>query len=135
MRKYRGLTLDTKQWVEGSLWIKKKANTSWNKHYIWTLDCKWYEVDPETVGQEIGIKDKNGKEIYGGENNKGGDIVDFTVLGRKHIAVVKYHPSLASFLMTAPNIEQAVGWAFADRTEFIEIIGTMAEDSHLLEGE
>ena len=65
IRKYRGLTQDGK-WVYGwyvENWdhgIESKATGS----YIIDKFRIWHIVLPETVGQQIGHKDKNGKEIY-----------------------------------------------------------------------
>jgi len=61
--KFRGKRIDNGEWVYGSLWIKKRANTAWNNHFIWTLDGEWIEVVPETVGQFIGLHDKNGQDL------------------------------------------------------------------------
>lgn len=59
MRQYRGLTKDSK-WVEGGYY------KYYSRHYICNGQ-KSIEVIPETVGQQIGHKDKNNKEVYEGD--------------------------------------------------------------------
>lgn len=62
MRKYRAKRLDNNEWIYGSIYrLSENLNP-----FIMLIDkCgESYEVDPSTIGQYIGRKDKNDNAIY-----------------------------------------------------------------------
>jgi uncharacterized phage protein (TIGR01671 family) len=86
--KYRGKRIDTGEWVFGYLVElrttdrRRFAIDECRQFNIKDFGCSsqtyCYEVDPDSIGQSIGIKDKNGKEIFGSlEKTKGGDVVSW----------------------------------------------------------
>lgn len=132
---FKGKNLYSGEWVEGSL-VTMTGAINHGREYILPggtgISFEMYgdhgtfniggfiEVDPETVGQFTGRKDKNGTKIFEG------DIVkrDF---GEETIGVqyasVEYRDSINGFTMNPRN-----DWAFTE-FEDCEVIGNIHDET------
>lgn len=134
--RFRGKRLDTGEWVYGYLfqaenawWIQEKPleNTFNDIQTFITgseavLRIVAYQVDPTTVGQYTGLKDKNGTEIFKGD-------VFATSTGIK--ATVEWEKE-GRFLGFTTTGERRI--IYINREPLVEIIGNIYENKELLEG-
>ena len=132
---FRGKRLDNGEWVEGAF-----MNDRNGAYYICPavsdisygdsgtrrrIGC-WYNVDPSTVGQYTGLKDKNGQRIFEG------DIVKtdkFSEPNKQYI--IKYDLQFGAFIGQDRYNVYFVTFD-GDSGEF-EVIGNVTDNPDLLE--
>ena len=112
--KFRGKSILNDKWVYGNL-----VNPS-ERIFIFTIKHICLEVDKETVGQFIGLNDKDGNEIYEG------DILDFNGI----IVEVRFVRGVFAFLVNGNLDEELCGDCRTDM--FAKVIGNIYENSDRL---
>lgn len=119
--KFRGKLKSNGNWEYGDL-----LHDNIGGSYIYPIEAenlyKENEVIPETVGQFIGLKDKNGEEIFEG------DILDFNGI----ITEVRFVRGVFAFLVNGNLDDELCGDCRTDL--FAKVIGNIYENPDILKG-
>ena len=86
--KFRGKRLDNGEWVYGDLHIRTPF-----PHIHSEIDYGKVDIDPNTIGQFIGLHDYKGREIYEGDV-----ICSELVSGREVLHKIEYNVENAMFV-------------------------------------
>lgn len=133
---FRGMTT-TKEWICG--YYVHRPDIATDVHFIVSVNSfntiMWYQVIPETVGQFIGLTDKNGKRIFEGDICTYPDgWVDYAGDGVEtfSVGVVTWYNEHPCFYLTENiGIEWDEIW---DSVAEITVIGNIHDSPELLEG-
>lgn len=120
--KFRGKSIETGQWVYGSL-LQMQSGSS---ILVEDIDAKLYDeykVIPDTVGQFTGLYDKDGREIYEG------DILSSGYMDAGNIEV-RFVRGVFAFLWNGDLDNECP--TTAPTHEWAEVIGNIHDNPELL---
>ena len=115
--KFRGKDVFTDAWRYGDLVHNQKVTTTGLEPRTMVGG---YEVDPETVGNNTGLEDKNGKDIYEGDILRLGHVI-CEVLWREYLGGFYLKEDFAIIPGTTPLGLMLDGYEY-------EIIGSIYDD-------
>ena len=148
---FRAKRLDNSEWVYGSLLLSEidvneiDVQAEIHERFANDFSIAKHKVDPKTVGQYVGLKDKNGKKIYEGdilkieiedEDSICGNIETFfgiviygeETLGHKKKFVTDYRASFTVFCKDFYKQEGLLG----NVHQIIEVIGNTFDNPELI---
>ena len=125
--KFRGKSKRTGEWlygdlvrnVEGAFAIVPPFEISMNNY------CGNYEVDKQTIGQFIGMTDKNENEIYDGDIIKTDDGLDISGYYE-----VSYDIGTTGFICVGKDVHCPIG--VIEELSDIVVVGTIYDNNELL---
>ena len=124
---FRGKRLDNGAWETGSLVIVR-MDCHDAQYYIADKMTGYHTpVDPSTVGQYTGLKDKNGKRIFEG------DIAKVLQGKDKDIAYVGFENGAFMLYPKTGNIYERNLWSYWYNDLDVEVIGNSNDNPELLE--
>ena len=130
---FRGKRTDCEAWVEGDLIQAFRGNQLSSCSIMPNTPTTYcWRVIPETVGQYIGLTDKNGKKIFEG------DICRFKRYNDIYNGKIVFNVKTASFIMWYQSIvgaysEKATHKMLLSVCNDIEVIGNIHDNTELLE--
>lgn len=120
---FRGKRLDDGGWSIGDLLQYRSGETVIHSY---VNGCRVADdIDPTTIGQYTGLKDKNGKRIFEGDllRSKG-----------KRIFYVEYNPDIATFVTRATDAELSTPCMNYGTMLHYEVIGNIHDNPELCYG-
>jgi uncharacterized phage protein (TIGR01671 family) len=142
---FRGKRLDNDEWIEG---YYVRATHHWHKHGVhedWIIagaaaNGGWFAiherraVDPATVGQYTGRKDKNGKRVFEGDILRLFSIwADGTVEPDEVPVIVQFWENDQCYVLTTKDGHHCDDFGNLGKPEYYEVIGNIHDNPELLE--